>query len=73
MNDPNSQKRERVRELRSMAGQARYQALRMAAVGAAPNLQAYADELEDEAARLESLLRPSRSDGGRGREKLRSN
>jgi hypothetical protein len=73
MNDPNSQKRERVRELRSMAGQARYQALRMAAVGAVPNMQAYADELEDEAARLENLLHPGYSDGAREREKPRSN
>jgi hypothetical protein len=56
MNDSNSQKRERVRELRSMAGQARYQAFRMATIGAAPNMQAYADELEAEAARLERAL-----------------
>jgi len=56
MNDPNSQKRERVRELRLMAGHARYQALRTAMFGAAPNLQAYADELDNEAARLESAL-----------------
>jgi hypothetical protein len=65
MNDPNSPKRERVRELRLMAGQARYQALRRATVGAAPNRQAYADELEDEAARLENLLHPRHSDRGR--------
>jgi hypothetical protein len=61
MNDPNSQTRERVRELRSMADQARYQALRMTAVGAAPDMQAYADELEDEAARLESALVQNRT------------
>jgi hypothetical protein len=73
MNDPNSPKRERVRELRLMAVQARYHALRMSNDGAAPNLQAYADELEDEAARLENLLHPGYSDGAREREKPRSN
>jgi hypothetical protein len=56
MNDQNSQKRARVRELRLMAGHARYQALRTAMFGAAPNLQVYAEELEDEATRLESAL-----------------
>ena len=65
MNDPNSHKRERVRELRSMAGHARYQALRIAMVGAAPNMQAYADELDDEAERLERALPPAHPARGR--------
>jgi hypothetical protein len=56
MKDPNSHQRERVRELRAMAGHARYQALRIAMIGAAPNMQAYADELEEEAERLERAL-----------------
>jgi hypothetical protein len=61
MKDQNSHRR--VRELRSMAGQARYQAFRIAMSGAAPNMQAYADELEDEAARLERAIGQALSAG----------
>jgi hypothetical protein len=39
-----------------MAVQARYHALRMSSNAAAPDMRGYADELEDEAARLEDLL-----------------
>jgi hypothetical protein len=63
MNDQNSQKRQRVNELRSMAVQARYHALRMSNNGAAPNLRSYAAELEHEAARLESTLGQAHSAG----------
>jgi hypothetical protein len=52
MSGPHSQYRQRVHELRFMAVQARYDALRMSNA----NMRGYADELEHEAARLEDLL-----------------
>ena len=60
MSDPNAQNRQRVHELRFMAVQARYRALRSNA-----NMRGYADELEYEAARLENLLRSDDLCGGR--------
>jgi hypothetical protein len=50
-----------------MADHARYQALRTAIVGTTPNMQAYADELEDEAESLERAIGPAYPVYGRRR------